>query len=491
MSQVGEGLPGKAARGARLTLAGQIARTVIQSIGVVVLARLLTPADFGLVAMVVAVAGLGEVIRELGLGIAAIQAKVLTTQQRDNLFWANTLLGCLIGVACFALSWPLAKFYGDDRLIAITQCVAITFLFSGMATQYRAGLQRSLKYVGVVTADVLSMLCGVLAAVALAYLGWGYWSIVVQQIIQPIIAFVIVVAAAPWLPGRMRRRQGTRALISSGSNIFAYHLLNYASRNIDTVLVGSNFGPTAAGYYSRAFQLMSVPLSQFLTPSVRIAVSVLSRLQEDYTEFARYLRRAQDALFFVCLSVLSLLYGLAPSVVELLLGPDWDEVVPIFETLAVAGVFQVLAYPLQWAFLALGHTRANLLQAVVARCMLIAAVVIGSLYSVQGVAVGYALGTALAWPIALIWLARVSPLQTSPLFWSACRYVAIFLPGGVLVSVGTRYIDLPSAIATIALGLAVMTTYLAAVVCLWPAFRRDVFGVYRAFWRLKSAKGLN
>lgn len=487
MNNVEEGLPAKAARGAALTLTGQIGKTVLQAFGVIVLARLLTPVDFGLIAMVVAFAGFGEVVRELGLGLAAIQAKVLTTAQRDNLFWANTLLGCAIGVFFFAMSWPIAELYGDARLVAITQCISVTFIFNGMAAQYRAGLQRDLRYTGVVVADLASMLCGVSSAVALATIGWGYWAVVVQQIVQPVIGFAVIVAVSRWVPGRIRRGQGTRALLTSGGNIFGYQLLTYISRNIDTVLVGARFGPTAVGYYSRGFQLVTVPLTQFLTPSVRVAVSVLAKLQDDVSAFTRYLQRAQDAVLFACLGLLGLLFGLAPHVVSLMLGPNWGEVVPIFEILAIAAVFQVLSFPPYWAFLALGHTRANLLQAVVARILLIAAAVVGSLFSVEGVAIGYAAGTALAWPIAIYALSRVSSLQVSGLVWSACRHMLVFGFGSALVRFSDEQMGL-SAVISIALGSVVMLTYVGFVALVWPTFRRDAVDVYRAFSRLRTVR---
>lgn len=488
MGESTENLPTKAARGAVLTFSGQIARTLTQLLGVVVLARLLTPADFGLVAMVLAVAGVGEIVREFGLGLAVIQAKGLTIGQRNNLFWANTLLGCLIGVAFYALAWPLAAFYGDDRLVSVTQCIAITFVFNGMAAQYRAGLQRELKYIGVVVADVASMVCGVVTAVVLSLLGFGYWSIVAQQIVHTICSLAVVAIASGWLPGRIRRRQGTRPFISAGWNIFIYHMLVYVSRNVDTVLIGAKFGATAVGYYNRAFSLMTSPLGQFLTPSTRLAVSVLARLHDDLSKFSRYLQRAQDSLNFVCLSMLALLFGLASPVVAVLLGPNWDSVVPLFQILAIAGVFQVLSYPPVWALLSLGYSRTNLVQTVVARSALIGAVVVGSLFSVQGVAIGYACGMAIVWPISILALGRVSPLSVFRLVWSACRQVVVFGVGAVIVSVSAMHLHDISAILVICIGIVVMAAYLGIVSVLWPHFRRDALDVYRAFLYVRAAR---
>lgn len=460
-------------------------------LGVIVLARLLVPEDFGLVAMVVAIAGLGDVVRELGLGIAAIQARDLTVGQRDNLFWANTFLGCLIGVIFFGLSHLIADFYGDPRLVAITQCLAITFVFNGMAAQYRAGLQRDLKFVGVVAADVLSMAFGVVIAIVLSLRGFGYWSIVMQQVAQPVIGLLIVVVAARWLPGRIRRGQGTRSLLAVGWNVFVYHIFIYVSRNIDTVLVGARYGAVPAGYYNRAFSLMTVPLAQFLTPSTRIAVSVLSKLQDDPKQFLRYLQRAQDALNFACLGILAVLFGEADAVVALLLGPQWHEVVPIFQILAIAGMFQVFAYPPVWALLALGHSRANLLQTIVARCVLIAAVVIGAFFSVEGVAIGYACGMAAVWPISIICLARVSPLQVGGLLSSAFRHVAVFGAAAAILVFTDNLLGVLPPIVHILVGVATMAAVICCVVIIWPAFRRDAVSVYRAFSRVRSTKGLS
>lgn len=459
-------------------------------LGVLVLARLLAPEDFGLVAMVVAVAGLGEVIREFGLGLAAIQSKVLTTAQRNNLFWANTALGCIIGLLFFGLSWPLAAFYGDERLVAITQYMSVTFVVNGMAAQYRAGLQRDLRYTGVVVADVLSMFCGVSLAIGMSLSGFGYWSIVSQQLLQPFVGLIIVFIASGWLPGRFRRRQGTRTFLTIGWHIFLYHIFIYASRNIDTVLVGARFGAASLGYYNRAFSLMTVPLGQFLTPSTRMGVSVLSRLQDDSKEFGRYLQRGQDSLSFVCLSMLAVLFGVASPAVTLLLGPNWSEVVPIFQILAVAGMFQVLAYPPVWAMLSLGHSRANLVQTIIARSALIGAVAIGSVFSVKGVAAGYAIGMALVWPISIIALARASRLPVSPLVWSACRHIVTFSTGAAIVLVSNSLFTLWPPLLQILMGVAIMMVYMACLLTLWPQMRRDALDVYRVVAGLRKRKAI-
>ena len=144
----GAGLAGSASRGALVTLAGQAVRVVIQLAGIVVLARLLGPSDYGLVAMVTVIIGVGEVFRDFGLSSAAIQAKILTPAQKDNLFWINGGIGLLLTLLVCALASPIADFYGDPRLQPLSYALSLTFLLNGLSTQFRADLSRHLRFSG-------------------------------------------------------------------------------------------------------------------------------------------------------------------------------------------------------------------------------------------------------------------------------------------------------------------------------------------------------
>src|SRR5829696_6310068 len=132
----------RAARGALVTLAGQAARIVVQLASVVILARLLDPGDYGVLAMVLAVVGVGEIFRDFGLSSAAVQAKDLTVAQRDNLFWINTAIGVVLAVLVFASAVPLAVLYDEPVLRDVTRVLAVTFVLNGLATQFRADLVR-------------------------------------------------------------------------------------------------------------------------------------------------------------------------------------------------------------------------------------------------------------------------------------------------------------------------------------------------------------
>lgn len=154
--QHGPGLGERAAKGALITFSGQFARILLQVVSVVVLARLLTPHAYGVVAMVLAVIGIGEIFRDFGLSSAAIQSKTLSRGQRDNLFWVNAGIGLVLATIVFFAAPLIAIIYRHPEVEPLARALSLTFLMNGLATQYRADLNRRLKFMQLTTGDVLS-----------------------------------------------------------------------------------------------------------------------------------------------------------------------------------------------------------------------------------------------------------------------------------------------------------------------------------------------
>lgn len=462
-----------AARGASVTAVGLVIRILVQSVGLVVLARILSPTDFGLVAMIVAMVSVGDILRDFGLSYAAVQAPTLSSKQRSNLFWLNSAFGAAIGGAVFGLSWPLADLYNDPRLVPITQVVAITFVINGIGSQYRASLQRSLSFGALALAETAGQIVSVSAGIIAAVNGMSYWSIVIQLVMHPAVVVTILVAVSGWLPRGFYRNQNTKHFLAFGWRVMAVQTLTYASANVDTVVVGLRFGPTVLGYYNRAFQLMAVPVIQLANGMVRVAVPVLAKLQGDATRLNQYLIQAQTALLSFMLFILVALVCLTEPIVMIVLGSNWMESAAILRILAIAGIFQTLTYPLDWAFMALGLTRVQLVQALISRPLLILSVIAGAQVSVEAVAWGYAVGAALGWPIALFALARSSSIRVRHLLAVAGRMVAVNLFAGIGASLFSSIQPLESALGAVTLGIAVMLTIITLAVWLIPSVRRD------------------
>lgn len=478
-AEAGRGLGGIAARSAVVTMTGQLAKIIIQLVSVIILARLLTPYDYGLLAMVMAVVGVADVFRDFGLSSAAVQAKQLSRAQRDNLFWVNTLTGLILLVVIIAAGPLLALFYRQPELTMISAVVGLSFLFSGLATQYRADLQRRLLFTRLTVADVGSPLIALGVAIGLAVGGAGYWALVGQQVVQFLANLVIVVIAAGWLPRWWRRDASVRPFLAFGGNLAGGQLIHYLGANFDALLIGARFGANPLGLYNRGFQLLMRPLGQLRAPLTSVALPVLSRLTDDERRYGEYLRIGQRAMGYTLVLGLGLVIGAVDPVVAIFLGDQWTGVAPIMRWLALCGIFETLAFVGYWTYVSKGLVRKLLHFTIMSTAIKIIGISIGSLWGVEGVAAGFALAEVASWPLSFAWLRRSSGLDVIPLIVNGLRIVAVSLA----IAAATWLVSsrLAGAGDWARLGAALVVAVVVAGASLAvPSVRRDVASVVRS-----------
>lgn len=483
---LGPGLGSSAARGGIVTIVGQTLRVVIQAAALVVLARLLSPTDFGIVAMVLVIVGVGELVRDFGLSNATIQAPTLSKEERDNLFWLSLLFGMALASVVLAVAPLVADLYGQPQLHPVTQWLAITFVLNGISAQFRAGLTRDLRFSVTAAVDVIAPLAGLATAILMAIAGWGYWALVGQELVKALVLSVGLVMAARWWPGLPRRRTSIKKFVRYGGYLMGTQILGYASRNVDTLVIGTRFGPAMTGLYSRAYQLMALPVTQLNHPTSKVALPVLSRLNDDPERYRKFLLRGQTLLLHAVVPLFVLTGVLAEPVIRVVLGAQWDEAVPIFRVLAIGGLFEGAALATMWVFLSKGKTKAQLAFALTTRPLMIIAVLVGSNWGVIGVAAGYALSTALCWPIGLIWIARVTDAPSRDLFWNGARAVVVHACAGAVVWFVLGRSGLPDPLVLV-LGVLVMVAVFALICCAWPRLRRDARDIWETRRQLARA----
>lgn len=424
-------LGNRAARGASIVMVGQVIRILMQVTSVAVLARLLTPVDYGLVATVLVVVGVGEIFRDFGLSTAAIQAERLDRHQQESLFWLNVGIGVGLGCLAFLAAPLVADGFGQPTLEPITRILSLTFVINGMTAQYRADLNRRMKFGSLVIADVVAQASAVVMAIIWAAHGGGYWSLVAQQLTQVTVALVLLVLFARWLPGRPRRGAQIMPMVRFGRNLMATQLLGYANNNVDTLTIALRFGPAPLGIYSRGFQLLMSPLNQLRAPTTTVALPVLSRLRNDVVRAGEYIRRGQLALGYTLVAGLAFAGGASVPLVKVALGDRWSEVAVIFGVLAIGGAFQTLSYVGNWVYLSRGLTASLFRYTVISLSIKIVAILIGSHWGIVGVAIGYAIAPGIAWPLSLWWLARLTPLPLRDLWLGAMRILGCATGAGL------------------------------------------------------------
>jgi PST family polysaccharide transporter len=274
--------------GGAATFAAQVIRFVFQTASQIILAHLISPKEFGLVAMVVPLIGLVQLLNDLGLSQATIQRPEISQRELSALFWLNVsgtlVLSLLIVLMAPVVSW----FYGQPRLTAITASLSVAVILAGLSAQHMALLNRRMQFVPLASIDVVSTAVAAIIGIAAAALGWGYWALVAMQVGNAGAVLVLSWTLARWRPSRPRVEHGIGSMVQFGGSIMAYNVFEYFTVNLDNVLVGATYGGLALGLYDRAYKLMIQPLGHITAPFTRVAVPLLSRLQDRADSYGRF-----------------------------------------------------------------------------------------------------------------------------------------------------------------------------------------------------------
>lgn len=460
------------ARGGGVTVIGQVAKLIIQLLGVVILSRLLSPEDFGLVAMVGVFLALGNLVRDFGMPTAALSARTLSAQQASNIFWVNSALAAAAALTLAVLSPVLSWLYDEPRLAALVPALAVSILLNGVQSQLQVQLARSMRYTALTVTDIAAQLLGLVAALGCAMLGMGYWVLVVQVLVAAAALLVLRVAVARWVPSIPRRGAGTWELVRAGGHIGSAQLVAYAASNADTFMIGLQWGAAQTGLYNRAFELLTVPISRMLGPLSQVVIPTVSRAAEgSKSRMDQILLQLQPLFGGVVVWIFVTSASVADDLVPLLLGQQWHASIILFQILAVGGCFQAFSYISYWAFLVHGATRPLLSYNLVTKTLAVALVVAGSFISVEAVAWAYSLGLAISWPINLIWLAKTTGQHSARFF----RNGVAILAAGLLAFLFARFViglvddpwDLP-------LGVAASSLMFIGLIVAVPAGRREL-----------------
>lgn len=463
-----------AARGSAVTMLAQLLRAGLLLVSTIVLARLVAPADFGLVAMVLAVTGVAEIFRDFGLSMAALQAPGLTQAQKSNLFWINSAVGLVLSAVVFLLAWPLADFYDQPQLVSVVQALSPVYVLGGLSAQFRVSINRELRFVALALCDLLPPLLAFVVAVLLATQGAGLAALVVQQLATAVLTLVAVLCFGRWWPGLPTRTAGMRPLLSFGMSFAATQLLAYATRNVDSIAIGRVWGAGQLGQYDRAFQLAVAPVNQVNAPMSRVAVPVLARVRGDSVRYSTALAEAQLIACYVTASVLFLLAGVGPSLVQLLLGPGWELAGQVLVVLAIGGVFRAIQQIAYWMFMSSGRADSQLRLHLAGQPIIIGLLLLGLPWGPIGVAIGSSVGYAVFWIISLMWAGRVVSVDTRPLFRTSVRaIVTVGAPAGLAAWAASTFVDLGPLTDT-ALGVAAALGWYLIAWTVSPPVRRDI-----------------
>jgi len=305
----------------------------------IVLARLLPPEDFGVVALALVTTGLASMISDMGLGLAVVQRRDLTELHLRAAFTASLLLGILIAATLVLLAPLIGRLTRSGEVSRVLQVLSLVFIATGASTVARAHLQRRLDFRTLFHVEVFSYVGGYALVAPLAALsGWGVWSLVSGSVVQGLLSSILSIAAARTSIRPALALDALRDLMHFGAGVSAASVVSYLARNGDNLLVGRLLGAGTLGLYSRAFNLMMLPLNYVCSALPNVLLPAYAAIQEDRQRVGRAFLMSVQLTSLTTMPIMAGMIVAAPHMILGLYGDNWTGSVVPLQILCVVGL---------------------------------------------------------------------------------------------------------------------------------------------------------
>jgi O-antigen/teichoic acid export membrane protein len=396
----------QAVRGGILSVATQYGGGVLQILAQVVLARLLTPVDFGLVAIITVLTIFAPLLIDFGLGDATTQRKQITPSNVSSLFWLATGIGVALAIILAACSPLIAALYHQPVLQPIALCTSIIFILWGVANQHMALLRRTMQFGRIAKIQLLGTLAGILAAIALAIAGAGYWALVARPIVNALCVAIGAWLGCRWRPGRPTLTDEVKSMVRFGLHVVGFSVTYTMAKAVDRIALGLFYRPDQVGYYQNATTLYESSISSVFSQVHTVGSAALSRLQANPEALRQKYEAALSAMAFFVMPAAAILSVTGQDVAVLLLGAKWRAAGLLLRVIALRGIFQVIEMSQGWLHLSIGRADRWRNWGIVSLVVQIIAVLGGLPFGAMGVAVASVIVSVLIAIPAIIYAGR-------------------------------------------------------------------------------------
>jgi O-antigen/teichoic acid export membrane protein len=384
-------LKSMASRSVMWTAIGKALNALVSLLVMALLTRLLTPADFGIVAMVAVISGFLNIMAEAGLSTAVVQKRDLDQSALSTLFWGGTGIGLVTSAVLAALSPLAAMFFAEPRLTAVVALLSPSFLFLAVGRVPNGLLERSFRFRELAACEAIAAVVSGALGVTLAWAGAGYYALVCQTLASALVNATARLLMSGFRPRFVFDRAALTAVSGYSTGVTAFTAINYWARNLDKALIGRAFGAAELGFYGRAYALMLYPLEGIngvLNPSLH---PLLSAMQGDPERMTRAYLKTARLVATVAIPTMCILGALAPELVHTVWGKQWDATVSVFAILCIVGSIQPIGSTFGPVFLATNRTRLLAVVGLVNSLVIMGGIAVGVRYGIRGVAIGYSI----------------------------------------------------------------------------------------------------
>jgi PST family polysaccharide transporter len=422
----------KAVKGVAWTAIQSGGTQAISSIIFFLLARLLGPEVFGLVAMAGVFLAILQVFSEQGFTEAIIQRNKLEPEHLDTAFWSNLGIGLLLTLLSIAAAKPVSILFNQPKLTPIIGCLSLSFLLGAFRATQEAILRRQFNFMALAIRSLVATGIGGIVGVVMAFLGYGVWSLVGQQLVNQLVGVLVLWRSSNWRPGLKFSLNHFKELFAYGINLVGMNFLNFFNQRADDLLIGYFLGPVALGYYSVPYRIFTMLAALLPGSAVQVALPTFSRLQEDPERLRQAFYTAGQLTSLICFPIFFGLAALAPELLPGLLGDKWIPSIPVMRVLAFVGVLFSISYFYGSVIMAMGKPDWAMKISFINAVTSILAFLVAVRWGIVAVAVAFLLRVLVEFPIPLWATHKLIHLDMATYFG---KYVAPLSGSLVMVAV--------------------------------------------------------
>jgi PST family polysaccharide transporter len=370
---------------------GNIARQALQIITLVVLARLLSPDDFGLYAVLMVIVAFTNLLGNMGTTSVIIHSENPSQNLLSSVFFLNIAIGFSLCLGLFFLSNSLAVFFNEEDSGHLFKLVSISFFVTSFSFVQKALLEKAMNFEKLVKVEFVAQLIGVIVGVSLAVYGVGIYSLIVMMLINSFFLTVGLWFISRWRPSIYFSLSKIKEIWLYTSSLTGFNIINFFGRNSDTFIIGKFLGATELGTYNLAYRIMLYPIQNVSTVLIRVLFPAFSKIKDDQDRLKRGYLNALSYIAMITFPIMMGLVGISDTFVMALLGEKWEKVSVLLLILAPIGMIQSIITPSGSIFAAKGTTPLLFKLGLANTAITVVAFLIGVNFGVEGVSLGYAI----------------------------------------------------------------------------------------------------
>lgn len=381
--------------GIKWTTASTMGRRVLGLAANIVFARLLAPADFGLVAMAGVMLGFVDIFKDLGTGAALVREKEARPTLLSSVFWLNCGFGLAMTLLMLALSPLVAAFYQEARVQPVVAVMALSFFLSSLSIVHTSVMTREMAFERLAKIELAASVLSYAIGIGAALLGHGVWSLVYQVIANAALGTLFTWFASRWRPRLVFAWSEIRGITGYSLNLAGYNIFYYFAQNLDNLLIGRFLGTEALGLYDLAYKLMTFPMQAISAVFGRVMLPYYARAQDDLPRFRQAFLRVAGAIAFVTFPMMVGLLAVREHFVFAVFGAAWAPVIPLLAMFAPLAAIRSVLTTTGSIYVATGHTGLQLRWGVLSNLIVFAGLALGLKWGINGVAAGFTITSLL------------------------------------------------------------------------------------------------